>query len=136
MFMFSENFKVKRYVNVAEAKCFLRSAEGLDTKHFNDAKTNRRKERSTNYDVNAKPVDGFIALIDKGHKNGQELHVLFDDFTIRIFNYNSKKQITFLNARVAQAERLMDMFNRNASKNYPLVVAGCLENERKGLNNV
>lgn len=44
-------------------------------------------------------------LVDKQHKNGLEVHVIFTDATILIFNYNSSKLITVLNARVNQLLR-------------------------------
>lgn len=44
-------------------------------------------------------------LVDKQHKNGLEVHVIFTDATVLIFNYNSSKLITVLNDRVNQLLR-------------------------------
>lgn len=72
------------------------------TEHFNG----ERRYRLKHLDLSAKPVDGFIAIIDKHHINGAEVHALYDDGSIRIYNYNTKKLITVLIARPNQAKRL------------------------------
>ena len=72
------------------------------TKHFNE----ERRYRLKHLDLSAKLVDGFIAIIDKHHINGVEIHALYSDGSIRIFNYRTKKLITILIARPNQAKRL------------------------------
>lgn len=67
-----------------------------------------RENRIHDIDENALPVEGFIAVVDKKHKNGYEVHALYDDGTIRIFNYKSGKLITILFARIAQFKRMAD----------------------------
>lgn len=57
---------------------------------------------------NARPIYGFIAVVDRGHKNGVEVHALYSDGTVRIWNYQSGKVITILIAREGQAKRLND----------------------------
>lgn len=46
-----------------------------------------------------------IFIVDKGHKNGKEIHVITENGVINIYNYNSKKYITGLIARPAQLTR-------------------------------
>ena len=46
-----------------------------------------------------------IAIIDKGHKNGNEIHVIYNNGIIKVYNANTHKYITVLIAREAQIER-------------------------------
>lgn len=50
-----------------------------------------------------KPVDRFY--IDKGHKNGAEIHVITSIALILIYNEHTHRFITALIARPAQIER-------------------------------
>lgn len=46
-----------------------------------------------------------IALVDKGHKNGMEVHVIYNNGIVKVYNANTHKYITMLIAREAQIER-------------------------------
>ena len=46
-----------------------------------------------------------IAVVDKGHENGNEIHVIFNNGVIKIYNANTRRFITVLIARVPQIER-------------------------------
>lgn len=46
-----------------------------------------------------------IAVIDKGHKNGREIHVIYNNGIVKIYNANTCKYITVLIARETQIER-------------------------------
>lgn len=46
-----------------------------------------------------------IAVVNKGHKNGEEIHVIFNNGIIKIYNARTHKFITVLIARVPQVER-------------------------------
>lgn len=46
-----------------------------------------------------------IAIVNKGHKNGEEIHVIFNNGIIKIYNARTHKFITVLIARVPQIER-------------------------------
>ena len=46
-----------------------------------------------------------IALVNKGHKNGMEVHVIYNNGVIKVYNANTHKYITMLIAREAQIER-------------------------------
>ena len=52
-------------------------------------------------------IDGKLCIftVDKGHKNGAEIHVITENAVICIYNQRSKKFITALIARPAQLER-------------------------------
>ena len=46
-----------------------------------------------------------IAVVNKGHENGNEIHVIFNNGIIKVYNENTRKFITVLIARVPQIER-------------------------------
>ena len=45
------------------------------------------------------------AVVDKGHANGNEIHLVYNNGIIKIYNANTRKFITVLIARVPQIER-------------------------------
>ena len=86
-------------LSLSEFRGFLQNAE--NTSHIKE-----RNYRFKHLSLNAEPIDGFIAIIDKHHINGAEVHALYSDGSIIIYNYNTKKLITVLIARPNQAKRL------------------------------
>ena len=46
-----------------------------------------------------------IAVVNKGHKNGNEIHVVFNNGIVKVYNARTHKFITVLIARVSQVER-------------------------------
>ena len=46
-----------------------------------------------------------IAVIDKGHANGDEIHIVYNNGIVKIYNANTRKFITVLIARVPQIKR-------------------------------
>ena len=46
-----------------------------------------------------------IAIVNKGHKNGMEVHVIYNNGIVKVYNANTHKYITMLIAREAQIER-------------------------------
>ena len=46
-----------------------------------------------------------IAVVDKGHENGNEVHIVYNNGVVKIYNANSRKFVTVLIARVPQIER-------------------------------
>ena len=46
-----------------------------------------------------------IAVVDKGHKNGNEAHVIYNNGVVKIYNERTGKFITVLIARLPQIER-------------------------------
>lgn len=46
-----------------------------------------------------------IAVVNKGHANGEEIHVIFNNGVVKIYNERTRKFITVLIARVPQIER-------------------------------
>ena len=46
-----------------------------------------------------------IAVVNKGHKNGNEIHIIYNNGVIKVYNERTCKFITVLIARVPQVER-------------------------------
>ena len=46
-----------------------------------------------------------IAVVNKGHKNGNEIHIVYNNGIVKIYNANTRRFITVLIARVPQIER-------------------------------
>ena len=46
-----------------------------------------------------------IAVVNKGHKNGNEIHLVYDNGVVKVYNERTHKFITVLIARVPQIER-------------------------------
>ena len=46
-----------------------------------------------------------IAIVNKGHENGNEIHIVYNNGVVKIYNQNTRKFITVLIARVPQIER-------------------------------
>ena len=46
-----------------------------------------------------------IAVVNKGHKNGNEIHLVYNNGVVKVYNQNTRKFITVLIARLPQIER-------------------------------
>ena len=46
-----------------------------------------------------------IAVVDKGHANGDEIHIIYNNGIVKVYNERTRKFITVLIARVPQIER-------------------------------
>ncbi len=46
-----------------------------------------------------------IAVVDKGHANGAEIHIVYNNGVVKVYNERTHKFITVLIARVPQIER-------------------------------
>ena len=55
------------------------------------------------YEESAKVVK--IAVVNKGHKNGNEIHLVYNNGVVKVYNENTRKFITVLIARAPQIER-------------------------------
>ena len=55
------------------------------------------------YEESAKVLK--IAVVDKGHANGNEIHMIYNNGVVKVYNEHTRKFITVLIARVPQVER-------------------------------
>ena len=46
-----------------------------------------------------------IAVVNKGHENGNEVHLVYNNGIVKVYNERTRKFITVLIARVPQVER-------------------------------
>lgn len=71
-----------------------------------------------------------IAIVNKGHKNGNEIHLVYNNGIVKIYNANSRKFITVLIARVPQVERYgikVTKTMRNKIKSHIAKGYNCIE---------
>lgn len=62
-----------------------------------------------------------IAIVDKGHEDGREVHVVFNNGIVKVYNERTHKFITVLICRPAQIERYnitLTKTMRNKIKNH------------------
>ena len=70
-----------------------------------------------------------IAVVNKGHKNGNEVHVIFNNGIVKVYNARTRKFITVLIARVPQVER----YNIKVTKTMQSKIKSHVKN---GYNNI
>ena len=61
-----------------------------------------------------------IAVVNKGHKNGNETHLVYNNGVVKVYNENTRKFITVLIARVPQVERYKIKVTRTMRKKINL----------------
>ena len=70
-----------------------------------------------------------IAVVNKGHKNGNEIHIVYNNGVVKVYNANTRKFITVLIARVPQIERYKVKVTRTMRKKINLHI-------KQGYNNI
>ena len=100
----------------------------MNTMHYNNDKEVRRNtiEKHIGYGN-----DIFSAELDRGHKNGSEIHVVTDTAIIKIYNARTKKHVTDLIARPGQIRRVYNAKGQYAPR-WLLEIA--FENQNRGFN--
>ena len=76
---------------------------GAETKHIAERTKRITLVERLLINEDAKPCGAYI--INKGHRNGYEIHVIYNNGIIRIYNQRTGKHITDLIARIPQMER-------------------------------
>ena len=61
-----------------------------------------------------------IAVVNKGHKNGNEIHMVYNNGVVKVYNERTRKFITVLIARVPQIERYKIKVTRTMRKKINL----------------
>ena len=61
-----------------------------------------------------------IAVVNKGHANGDEIHIVYNNGIVKIYNANTRRFITVLIARVPQIERYKIKVTRTMRKKINL----------------
>ena len=70
-----------------------------------------------------------IAVVNKGHKNGNEIHLVYNNGVVKVYNERTHKFITVLIARVPQIERYKVKITRTMRKKIESHV-------KQGYNNI
>ena len=70
-----------------------------------------------------------IAVVDKGHKNGNEVRLVYNNGIVKVYNERTHKFITVLIARVPQIERYKVKITRTMRKKIESHV-------KQGYNNI
>ena len=70
-----------------------------------------------------------IAIVNKGHKDGNEVHVIYNNGVVKIYNANTRKFITVLIAREPQIARYKIKVTKTMRKKISTHVA-------EGYNNI
>ena len=96
----------------------------MTSKHF--AEDRQEREAIINLIGAGNPVARFT--VDRGHKNGPEIHEITDTAIINIYNKRSHKLVTKLIARPGQIRRY---YNGNAPQE---ILEKAFENMKKGYN--
>ena len=76
---------------------------GAETKHIAERTKRIALVERLLINENAKPCGAYI--INKGHRDGYEIHVIYNNGIIRIYNQKTGRHITDLIARIPQVER-------------------------------
>ena len=70
-----------------------------------------------------------IAVVNKGHENGNEVHIVYNNGVVKVYNARTHKFITVLIARVSQVERYKVKITRTMRNKIKSHIA-------KGYNNI
>lgn len=102
----------------------------MNTRHYDvDKNTAVRREIIEKYIGWGEDI--FSAEVDRGHKNGTEIHIITDTAIIKIYNTRTKKHITDLIARPNQIKRVYNAKGQYAPR-WLLEIA--FENQNRGFN--
>ena len=64
-----------------------------------------------------------IAVVNKGHENGNEIHIVYNNGVVKVYNEHTRKFITVLIARVPQIERYKIKVTKTMEKKINLHIA-------------
>lgn len=90
------------------------------SQHYRNKRNKREKFIDEYLNGDGYIIDGFV--IDKGHKDGLEVHSITENGIIIIHNYHSGKLITKLLARPKQITRYYEMTGREPPKEYEKIL--------------
>ena len=102
--------------------------------HYKTQREKRERFISKHFHSDGYIIDGFI--VDKGHKNGAEVHSLTDNGLIIIHNLESGALVTKLIAREKQIKRYYKNPNREKPPEYEGLLALARLNRSLGYNNM
>lgn len=126
---------------MANINDILTTLEGRvgDTKHLKSDRSQRSK-----FVKELKEIENAVLVtsitVDKGHWNGEEIHEIWSNGVIEIFNKRTHLHITDLIARPAQIERYFtrpeEYGNNPFPKGYQTILAFARKHTELGYNNL
>lgn len=122
----------KKYFKVL---CEMQSVDGLDnvsTFHYAKERSDRHNKIATIIGE-GKCIAYFI--VDKAHENGNEIHCVYDNGIVVIYNERTKKLITELIARPSQIYRYWNGLEIVFPSKYNNIIYKAREHQRLGYNN-
>ena len=102
--------------------------------HYKKQRYNREKFIGEYINGDGRMVDGFV--VDKGHKDGLEVHSITENGIIVIHNLKSGKLITKLCARPQQIKRYYESTGREPPPDYENILKLARLHSSLGYNNV
>lgn len=102
------------------------------SQHYQNQRNEREKVINEHLGGDGKVVDSFI--INKGHKNGLERHVITDNGIIIIYNLRNKKLVSKLIARPFQITRYYQLTGRRYPKGHRKLLALAKKHQILGYN--
>ena len=99
----------------------------MTSMHYTETRSRREMRIKKLGDGNV--IEGFV--VDRGHKNGPEVHSITDKGIILVYNYYSGKLVTKLIARPGQIRRYYTAAGKEAPK---WLLDVCKEHTKMGLN--
>lgn len=75
----------------------------INTNHISDRTKRIAKINELIRTENGKVIDAYE--VNTGHENGNEIHIVYNNGVVKIYNKNSRKYITAIVAREPQMER-------------------------------
>ena len=112
----------------------MKTNDDITTNHYKNKRSARENFISEHLHGDGMIVDGFI--IDKGHKNGLEVHSITDKGIIIIHNLNSGKLITKLLARPWQIIRYYKITGRQPPAEYEEILRLAELHKQLGYNEI
>ena len=103
------------------------------SKHYKDKRYSREKLIKKYIHDDGHIIDGFI--VDKGHKDGAEIHSITDNGIIIVHNYETGKLVTKLIGRPQQIMRYYEKVSREPPSEYDRVLYLAKWHESLGYNN-
>jgi len=98
----------------------------VKTMHFDEHRQSRQNAINEIFSIEGKNLNSTY-WVDKNHPNGAEIHQIYENGIIEIFNERTQKHITTLIARKNQLIR----YNSNLPKS---MLNKAIKHEQKGLN--
>lgn len=102
------------------------------SRHYENQRNEREKFIEEYFCNDGVMVDGFI--VDRGHRNGLEVHSITDKGIIVIHNLNSGKLITKLLARPQQIKRYYESTGRAPPSEYESILELAKQHHILGYN--